>query len=104
MASAATLASRVAFSSSASLALCLAERALSSACVCWAYASKSHERTPWFSARTVVTSASQLVASVRILSRSARACRSASSRSMRVVRTRSRVEGCAAACLSLSWS
>jgi hypothetical protein len=52
----------------------------------------------------VVTSASQLVASVRIVSRSARACHSASSRSMSDVQTRSTVEGRAAACLSHSWS
>jgi hypothetical protein len=50
------------------------------------------------------TSASQLAASVRIFSRSERACRSASSRSMRAVQTRSRLEGCAGSCLVLSWS
>jgi hypothetical protein len=48
--------------------------------------------------------ASQLAARVRIFSRSARARRSASSRSMRAVQTRSRVEGCAGSCLLLSWS
>jgi hypothetical protein len=48
------------------------------------------------------TSASQLAARVRILSRSARACRSASSRSMRAAQTRSRVDGRAGSCLALS--
>jgi hypothetical protein len=43
---------------SASLDLCSAARARSSAWLCWACASRSHARTPWFSARTVVTSAS----------------------------------------------
>jgi hypothetical protein len=79
-------------------------RALSSAWLCWACASRSHARTSWFSARTVVTSASQLVAKVRILSTSPRARCSASSRSMRAVQIRSRAEGRAGACLSLSWS
>jgi hypothetical protein len=54
------------------------------------------------SLRTATTSVSQLTARVRILSRSAHACRSASSRSMRAVQTRSRVEGRAASCLSQS--
>jgi hypothetical protein len=61
-------------------------------------------RTSWLSARMVLTSASQLDASVRILSTSLRACCSASSRSMRAVQTRSRVEGRTASCLSHSWS
>jgi hypothetical protein len=46
--------------------------------------------------------ASQLVASVRIFSRSEHACRSASSRSMRAVQTRLRLEGRAGSCLVLS--
>jgi hypothetical protein len=45
-----------------------------------------------------------VVVRVRVFSRSARACRSASSLSMRAVQTRSRVEGCAGSCLALSWS
>jgi hypothetical protein len=45
VASAATLASRVAFNSSASLAFCSAARALSSAWLYWACASRSHART-----------------------------------------------------------
>jgi hypothetical protein len=53
---------------------------------------------------TPATSASQLVASVRIFSRSERACRSASSRSMRAMQTRSRLEGRAGSCLVLSWN
>jgi hypothetical protein len=57
---------------------------------------------PRFSLRTPATSASQLVASVRIFSRSERACRSASSRSMRAVQIRSRLEGRVGSCLALS--
>jgi hypothetical protein len=52
--------------------------------------------------RTATTSASQSAARVRALSRSARACRNASSRSMRAVQTYSREEGCAGSCLALS--
>jgi hypothetical protein len=103
MASAATLASRAAFRSSASLALCSSARPLL-AWPCRTCAPWSDERSPRLSLRTTATSASQLAARVRIFSRSARACRSASSRSMRAVQTRSRVEGCAGSCLALSWS
>jgi hypothetical protein len=65
---------------------------------------RSNEWSSRLSLRTAATSASQLDAWVRVLSRSRRACRSASSRSMRAVQTRSRVEECAASCLSHSWS
>jgi hypothetical protein len=93
VASAATLASRVAFSSSASLAFCSAARALFSAWLYWACTSWSHVPSSRLSARTVPTSASQLAATVRTFSRSPRTYCSASSRSMRAVQIRSRVGG-----------
>jgi hypothetical protein len=65
---------------------------------------RSNEWSSRLSLRTPATSVSQLAARVRIFSRSARACRSASSRSMRAVQTFSRVEGRAGSCLALSWS
>jgi hypothetical protein len=64
----------------------------------------SDERSSRVSARTVATSASQLAASVRVFSKSERACHSASSRSMRAARTRSRLERRAVSCLELSGS
>jgi hypothetical protein len=63
---------------------------------------RSNEWSSRLSLQTAATSASQLVARVRILSRSPRACCSASSRSMRAVQIRSRVEGRAGASLSHS--
>jgi hypothetical protein len=65
---------------------------------------RSNEWSSRLSLRMATTSVSQLAGRVRILSRSAHAYRSASSRSMRAVQTRLRMEGRASSCLSHSWS